>query len=74
MKNVPWPERDLKSVHEAATVVLGQSQHESFHQRFRESYRDIKREDALLVLSTLQSERRLLKAARSFAPSDGLSR
>jgi hypothetical protein len=74
MKNVPWPERDLKSLHEAAAVVLDESQHESFIQRFRESYRDIKREDALLVLSTLQSERRLLNAARSFDPAEGLSR
>ena len=56
MKKVPWPERDLPSLCKAAKAVLGESKHERFMQRFTESYRDIKREDALLVLATLQSE------------------
>ena len=56
MKKVPWPERDLPSLRKVAKAVLGEPKHESLIQRFTESYRDIKREDALLVLATLQSE------------------
>jgi len=57
MKEVPWFERDWESLGKVVEIVLGYQQHESLTRRFRALYRDVKREDALLVVSKLHSKR-----------------
>lgn len=54
MRDVPWFDRDRHSLSAAVYAVCGQSRCARVLQTFDSLYRDVKREDALLLLSMLQ--------------------
>ena len=53
MRQVPWFERDRGSLSAAIYGACARSRPDSLLQAFESSYRDVKREDALLVISML---------------------
>jgi len=53
MRQVPWFERDKSSLSAAIYGACARSRPGSLVQAFESSYRDVKREDALLVISML---------------------
>lgn len=54
--NVPWFDRDRRSVSAAIFAVCGNSRCTRVMQAFDSLYRDVKRQDALCVLSALHAE------------------
>ena len=57
MRDVPWFDRDRHSLSAAAYAVCGRSRCLKVTQAFDSLYRDVKREDALFLLSVLLQER-----------------
>ena len=57
LRDVPWFDRDRHSLSAAIYAACGRSRCARVIQAFDFLYRDVKREDALLLLSTLQNRR-----------------
>jgi hypothetical protein len=56
LRDVPWFDRDRRSVSAAVYTICGNSRCARVMQAFDSLYRDVKREDALCVLSALHAE------------------
>ena len=68
MRDVPWFDRDRRSVSAALYTVCGSTRCSRVMQAFESSYRDIKREDALAVLTLLRSRSSLKDRSAPSAP------
>ena len=67
MRQVPWFERDRCSLSAAIYGACARSRPGSLMQVFESSYRDVKREDALLVMATLLARSDFLSTTRAAA-------